>query len=102
MRKFIVYLLILTAFASNVAWAMDECFSQFVNEASVLTHAGDLSDDTQDIGACDEFCAGWLHLIGITPEIKSSYPMLTRQDVARKNLPYHSFNQQPPIRPPQI
>jgi len=102
MRRFIVRLLILTVLVTNVAWAMDECFSQHSNEVSGLTQLGDLSSDSQSDGVCDDPCVGWLHLVAITPGTKLDYFPFTRQDAVRTGIFFHSFDQAPPIRPPQV
>jgi len=102
MRQFIARLLILIVLVTNVAWAVDECFSPYGSDDFALVQSGDLSGDSLNDGVCDEFCAGWLHLVGIAPEAQLDYIPFARQDMARTDLSYYSLNQQPPIRPPQI
>jgi len=102
MRQFIVRLLILTVLATNVAWAMDDCFSPYGSDEPTPVQLGDLPDDSLNDGTCDEFCAGWFHLVAITPGTKLDYYPLTRQGVVRVETSFHSLNQAPPIRPPQI
>jgi len=102
MCRFIVRLLIITVLATNVAWAMDECFSLYGSNEPALAQSGDLSGDSLNDGVCDEFCAGWLHLVAIASETKLDYSKFTRQDVVRTNISYHSLDQTPPFRPPQI
>ncbi len=105
MRRFIVSLLILAVLVTNVAWAVDDCFlpySQTSNDVSGLILPGNLPDDRQNDGVCDDLCIGWLHLVAITSGSKLDYFPSTRQDVARTNLPFHSRRQAPPVRPPQI
>jgi len=102
MRQFIAYLLILSVLATNVAWAMDDCSSQYSNEVSALALSSDLSSNSQSDGVCDDACVGWLHLVGITPGTKLDCFSLTRQDEVQIKTPFHSLDQAPPIRPPQI
>jgi len=102
MRQFIAYLLILSVLVTNVAWAMDDCFSQYSNEVSAPAQLSDLSSISQSDGVCDDSCVGWLHLVAITPGTKLDYFPLTRQDVVRVETYFHSLDQAPPIRPPQI
>lgn len=102
MRRIISHLLIFTVLVTNVAWAVDDCFSPYGSDESVLVQSGDLSGDSLNDGVCDEFCAGWLHLVAIAHETKLDYFPFTRQDVVRTNLSYHSLDQTPPFRPPQI
>lgn len=102
MRRFIIHLLIFVTLATNVAWAMDECFLPFCSDNSALIQPGDLSGNSPEDGVCDTFCAGWFHLVGITPGTQFDYPVLARQGVAHIDLPYHSPDQHPPIRPPKI
>ncbi len=102
MRRFVTHLLIFTVLASNVVWAVDDCFSAYASEASVLAQPGDLSGDSQSDNICEEFCLGWLHLVTITFNAKFDYPPFVRQYVAWRDLSYHSPDQKPPIRPPQI
>jgi len=102
MNRFIVRLLIVTVLANNMAWAMDECFSLYGSNEPALTQSGDLYGDSLSEGVCDEFCAGWLHLVGITPGTKLDCPLFTREDVVWTNISYHSLDQTPPFRPPQI
>jgi len=102
MRRIIAHLLIFSVLVTNVAWAVDDCFSPYGSDDSTLVQSGDLSDDNLNDGVCDEFCAGWLHLVAIAPETKFNYPTVARQDVVRTNLSYHSLDQTPPFRPPQI
>lgn len=102
MCRFIVRLLIITVLVTNVAWAVDDCFSPFGSDDSALVQSGDLSGDSLNDGVCDEFCAGWLHLVALASETKLDYPKFTRQDMARVDILYHSLDQTPPFRPPQI
>jgi len=98
MRRIIAHLLIFSVLVTNVAWAVDDCFSPYGSDDSTLVQ----SDDNLNDGVCDEFCAGWFHLVAIAPETKFNYPTVARQDVVRTNLSYHSLDQTPPFRPPQI
>jgi len=107
MRRFIAHLLIISLLAINVAWAVDECALQYSNEASAVALSGDLSadsypDTTGDDDVCDDPCVGWLHLVAITPGAKFDYFPFTRQAVVRTGISFHSLDQTPPIRPPQI
>ena len=107
MHRFIAHLLIFSVLATNVAWAMDDCSSQYSNnEVSGLVLAsglaGDLSSDSQNDDVCDEPCVGWLHLVAITPGTKLDYFPFTRQEVVRTDISFHSLDKTPPIRPPQI
>jgi len=102
MRRIIAHLLIFTVLVTNVAWAVDDCFSPYGSNEPALAQSGDLSGDSMNDGVCDEFCAGWLHLVALASDTKLDYPKLTRQDVVRTNLSYHSLDQTPPFRPPQI
>jgi len=106
MRRFLAHLLILSILVTNVAWAMDECASQYINEVSGLTLelglAGDLSSDSQSDDVCDDPCVGWLHLVAITPGAKLDYFPFTRQEAVRTDISFHSLDKTPPIRPPQI
>jgi len=102
MRRFIAHLLILSVLVTNVAWAMDDCSSQYSNEVSALAQSSDLSNNSQSVGVCDDPCVGWLHLVGITPGTKLDYFPFTRQEVMRTGIFFNSLDQAPPIRPPQI
>jgi len=102
MRRFIAHLLILSVLATNVAWAMDECSLQYSNEDYGLAQLDGLSSDTVNDGVCDDPCVGWLHLVAITPGTKLDYFPFTRQVMVRTGLFFHSLDQAPPIRPPQI
>jgi len=102
MRRIIAHLLIFTVLVTNVAWAVDDCFSPYGNDDSALFQSGDLSGDSLNNSVCDEFCAGWLHLVAIAQDTKFDYFPFTRQDVVRTNLSYHSLDQTSPFRPPQI
>ena len=103
MHQFVVRLLILIVLATNVAWALDDCCSfPYSNEASGMAVLGDLSSDSQDSDVCDEPCIGWLHLAVIAPLTKLDYYPFIRQNVARFNILYHSLDQEPLYRPPQI
>ncbi len=71
MRQFIAHLLILSVIVTNVAWAMDDCYSLYSNnEISGEPLLSDLSNDSQSIDICDELCVGWLHLVAIPPATK--------------------------------
>jgi len=102
MHQFIVRLMIFTVLATNVAWALDDCSSQYSNETSGWAQAGDLFGDNQNNGVCEEPCIGWLQLVAITPATKLYYFPFRRQDVSRLTLSYHSLDQEPPYKPPQI
>jgi len=102
MRQFIVRLLIFTVLATNVAWALDDCAPQYANEASGWVQSGDLPDDDPSGGVCDEPCIGWLQLVAITHATKLEHFPFVRQDVVRSTVSYHSLDQEPPFRPPQI
>ena len=103
MRRFIAHLLIFSVIATNVAWAMDDCFSQYSNnEVSGLVLSGGLSNDNQSNDVCDERCVGWLHLVAITPTTKLDYFPFTREEVVRTDISFHSLDKTPPIRPPQL
>ncbi len=102
MRQFIAHFLILSVLATNVAWAMDDCSSQHLNEDYGLVQLDSLSSDTMNNGVCDDPCVGWLHLVAIPLGTKLDYFPFTRQDVVRIETSFHSLDQAPPIRPPQI
>ncbi len=103
MRRFIAHLLIFSVIATNVAWAMDDCFSQYSNnEVSGLALSGGLFSDNQSNDVCDERCVGWLHLVAITPTTKFDYFPFIREEVVRIDISFHSLDKTPPIRPPQI
>ena len=111
MRRFIAHLLIISLLAINVAWAVDECALQYSNEASGVALSTDLSADLSadsypdtagDDDICDVPCIGWLHLVAVTSGTKlGDFPFI-HQAVARTGLSFHSLDQTPPIRPPQI
>jgi len=102
MRYFIVLLLIFAVLTTSVAWALDDCFPPYGSDETVLVQSDNLSGEGLNDGACDELCVGWLHLVAIAPETKFDYFPFPRQDMMRITLSYHSLNQEPPIRPPQI
>jgi len=107
MRRFIAHLLIISLLSINVAWAVDECFLQYLDEASGVTLSSGLSADNHPDTAggddvCDDLCIGGLHLVAITPGAKSDYSPFTRQAMVRTGTSFHSLDQTPPIRPPQI
>jgi len=102
MRQFIAHLLIFSVLATNVAWAMDDCSSQYSNEGYGLAQFGGLSSDTMNDGVSDDPCVGCLHLAAIPLGTKLNYFPPTRQDVVRIDSSFHSLDQAPPIRPPQI
>ncbi len=100
MHRFIAYLLIFSVIATNVAWAMDDCSSQYSNsEVSGLALSSGLSSDNQSNNVCDERCVGWLHLVAITPTTKLNYFPFTRQEVVRTDISFHSLDKMPPIDP---
>jgi len=98
MRRFIAHLLIFSVLVTNVAWAMDDCFSQNLNEASGLVQPADIQNDE----VCDDLCVGWLHLVAINPDTKLGYFPFSRQEAVRTGIFFHSLDQAPPLRPPQI
>jgi len=100
MRRFIAHLLILSVLVTNVAWAMDDCSWQYSNDIPEFTQLDDVSSDRQNDN--DDSCFGWLHLVAITPATKLDYFSFAGQDVARTGISFHSLDQAPPIRPPQI
>ncbi len=102
MCRFIAHLLILSVFATNVAWAMDDCSTQYSSEVSVLALSGNLSSDNLSDDVCDDPCVGWLHLVAITPGTKLDYSPFTCQEVVQTDISFYSLHQSPPIRPPQI
>lgn len=102
MHQFIVRLLIFTVLATNVAWALDDCTPQYVNDSSGWVLSGELPDDNPSGGICDEPCIGWLQLVAITHATKLDQFPFIRQDVTRIKISYHSLDQEPPFRPPQI
>jgi len=102
MHRFIACFLILSVLVTNVAWAMDSCFSQDSNEASELMPSDNLPDDRQNDGVCTDLCIGWLHLVAITPVAKFDYFPSTRQKEMQTGISFHSRKQAPPVRPPQI
>jgi len=102
MRQFIAHLLILFVFATNVAWAMEDCSSQYSNEDYELMQFSGLPSDAMNGGVSDDPCVGCLHLVSIPLGTKFDYFPLTRQDVMRIESSFHSLDQAPPIRPPQI
>jgi len=100
MHRFIAHLLIISVLAINVVWAMDDCPLQYSNEISGLVV---LSGDNQNDGVYDVPCIGWLHLVAITPVTKSfNYFPFTRQKVVQTDTSFHSLDQVPLTRPPQI
>jgi len=102
MRRIITLLLILTVLVTNVAWAVDDCFSPYGSDDSALFQSNDLSKDSLGESVCDEYCVGWLNLVAIAPETKLDYFPFIRQNAVRTNLSYYSLDQTPPFRPPQI
>jgi len=101
MPRFIVGLLIFTVLATNVAWALDDCSFPYSNTSPELTLPSDFSGDNQNNGVCDEPCIGWFHFVAIAPATKLNCFPLICHNVARMPASYYSFDQQPPIRPPQ-
>lgn len=99
MHRFIAHLLIVSVLTINVVWAMDDCPLQYSNETPGLV----LSADNQNDGVYDAPCIGWFHLVAITPVAKSfNYFPFIRQKAERTGIFFHSFDQAPPTRPPQI
>jgi len=101
-RRFIAHLLILSVLAVNVAWAMDDCALQYSSDAPGLTLSSDLPDGEQGDGGCDVPCVGWLHLVAIIPGAKFDEPFSRQQGTMGSNASFHSLDQTPPVRPPQI
>lgn len=107
MHRFIAHLLIVSLLAINMAWAVDDCSSQYPNEGSGVVLSNELSVDSHpdtsgDNNVCDAPCVGSLHLVAITPGDKFDYYPFTQHTVVRTGISFHSLDQTPLIQPPQI
>ncbi len=102
MRRIVIQLVIISLLSINAAWAMDDCVWQFSNASPVLENPDSGADNQQDQSICDLPCVGWLHLVAIMPDSKFDYYLPSHQGGVRNDYSFHSLDQAPPVRPPQL
>ncbi len=81
---------------------MDDCAWQFSNENPALENSDNGVENQQDQSICDLPCVGWLHLVAIIPGSKFDYFLPSHQRVVRNGYSFHSLDQAPLVRPPQL
>ncbi|GMR18398.1 MAG: hypothetical protein BMS9Abin33_0809 [Gammaproteobacteria bacterium] len=107
MRRFFIKILIIFIFSSNIAWAADAHAEAFLGHG--LAEAIQL-DSVQDTGGLsdaviydyDHCCHGTAHYLGFPVKHQGLTESLTKQDISRLGLVYHTYISIPPTQPPKI
>ena len=124
-RQLIINLLVLNIVFSNFAWAIDECAYDFSNSNSteflmtvdqlsnhqLSNHSQTCNDQKVDKDAdingssnvsCDNHCFANVQLIYVAFHLNDIQFLNNYSNINSRQVPWHSINAQPPVKPPKV
>lgn len=106
MRRFIIKILVIFIFSSNIAWAADAHTEAFLGHGLALAIQLDSVQDTGGLSDAiiydyDHCCHGSAHFLGFPVRHQGLTESLTEQDISQHGLIYHTYISIPPTHPPR-
>ncbi len=119
-RQLIIQLLVLNIVFSNFAWAIDECAYNFSdsNRSEFLITAdqfsnhyqryddqlvdNDADNSTSTNVNCDSHCFANVQLIYVAFHLNDIQFLNNYSNINSRQVPWHSINAQPPVKPPRV